>query len=102
MIRRWAAAGVMLGVLCSGLALSGAEAGPEQSVAPRELQARDIAGRWRVFGKPGDYALENAAVTAVVRKRDGWLTDLWRNTLILPTADPARTPTSTRSGSSIP
>jgi hypothetical protein len=45
----------------------------------------DLGDRLRVFATPGDYKLQNAAVTAVVRRRDGWLTELWRNQEMLPT-----------------
>ncbi len=45
-----------------------------------------VAGRLRVFGKPGDYALRNATCTAIVRKSDGWLVDFWRESDALPTA----------------
>src|SRR5262245_23527933 len=41
----------------------------------------------RVFGTPGDFKLANPDVTAVIRKRDGWLTDFWRNRAILPSLD---------------
>ncbi len=37
-----------------------------------------------MFAKAGDWALSNAQLTAVIRKRDGWLTELWRRPLILP------------------
>jgi hypothetical protein len=38
-----------------------------------------VAGRLRAMGRPGDFALRNRAVTAIVRKSDGWLVDFWPN-----------------------
>jgi hypothetical protein len=55
-------------------------------IAPAELTATDIGGRLRVFAQPGDYKLQNDVVTAVVRRADGWLTELWTNRARLPTA----------------
>lgn len=45
-----------------------------------------LAGRLRVMGKPGDLALRNRSVTAIVRKSDGWLVDFWPNKPTRPTA----------------
>lgn len=39
-----------------------------------------------MFAQAGDWALSSSQLTAVIRKRDGWLTDLWRRPLILPSA----------------
>lgn len=56
-------------------------------VAPSLLGPHDIGQRLRVFATPGDYKLANRDVTAVVRRQDGWLTELWRNRPHLPTTD---------------
>jgi hypothetical protein len=44
-------------------------------------------GRMRVFAEPGDFALANTAVTAVVRRTDGKLVDFWPNRPAAPTVD---------------
>ena len=38
-----------------------------------------VPDQMRVFAEPGDLALTNGQVTVVVRKKDGWLVDFWRN-----------------------
>lgn len=89
MKRRWhAAAGLALMAAGGALAAAGlVGAAPSAGGArPAPLTRADIGGRWRVFATPGDHKLQNAAVTAVIRRRDGWLTELWRNTAVLPTA----------------
>jgi hypothetical protein len=43
------------------------------------VTAATVAGRLRAMGRPGDFALRNQAVTAIVRKSDGWLVDFWPN-----------------------
>lgn len=57
-----------------------------QPVTPAPVQGRAFviaddfeSDQQRIFAAPGDLAIENAAVTLVVRKRDGWLIDLWHN-----------------------
>lgn len=35
--------------------------------------------RWRVGGKPGDLALRNRLVTAIISRDTGWLVDFWPN-----------------------
>ena len=62
-------------------------AGDPAAVAPRDVAASDVGTRMRVFAQPGDTLLENAQATAVVRRRDGWLVDFWRNRAIVPTVD---------------
>jgi hypothetical protein len=57
------------------------------AVVPSRLGPEDIGKRLRVFATPGDYKLANRDVTAVVRRQDGWLTELWRNRPRLPTTD---------------
>lgn len=54
--------------------------------APRAASAADLHGKQRVFAKPGDWAFGNSELTAVVRKRDGWLTELWRARPTVPSA----------------
>ncbi len=56
------------------------------TVSPSRLTAEDIGHKLRVFAAPGDFKLENELATAVVRKKDGWLTELWSNRATLPTA----------------
>ncbi len=50
------------------------------------LTSRTPGTRLRALGKAGDFGLRNQSVTAVVRKKNGWLIDFWRNTPTLPTA----------------
>jgi hypothetical protein len=57
------------------------------AVRPHAVTAREIGTRLRVFAKPGDWALSNPAATAVVRKSDGFLSDFWRNSAILPSSE---------------
>lgn len=47
----------------------------------------ELGNRLRVFATAGDWKLQNLAATAVIRKSDGWLTEFWRNPLVLPTSD---------------
>lgn len=68
-------------LLVAGTAASGDVPG----VQPGTLTRGDIGARLRVFGTPGDPKLQNALVTAVVRKSDGFLVDFWRNRPTLPT-----------------
>lgn len=68
-------------LLCASTATSG-DVG---SVRPKSLTAAEVGSRLRVFGTAGDPKLENADVTAVVRRTDGFLVDFWRNRPILPT-----------------
>ena len=51
-----------------------AAAGETLTATPRLLSCR-----WRVGGKPGDLALRNRAVTAVVSRETGELVDFWQN-----------------------
>jgi hypothetical protein len=44
-----------------------------------ELNQDLVAGWLRIGGKPGDLVLRNRSVTAIVRKRDGWLLDFFPN-----------------------
>ena len=44
-----------------------------------ELDQDLVAGWLRIGGKPGDLVLRNRSVTAIVRKRDGWLLDFFPN-----------------------
>jgi hypothetical protein len=86
-------AAIFAGVALALSALVAAQPQPP-GVAPGVVTSAEIGDRWRVFAKPGDYKLQNPAVTAVVRKQDGWLTDLWRNSAILPTAPQLGTETA--------
>ncbi|MCA9644334.1 MAG: CehA/McbA family metallohydrolase [Myxococcales bacterium] len=71
--------------LCLPLLASGLVQGePQPGVAPRKATAEELAAHTRVFAQAGDWALSNPQLTAVIRKRDGWLTDLWRRPMILP------------------
>lgn len=74
------------------LAVSASASAPAP-VPPAVLTAQDIGTRLRVFARPGDFKLSNRAITAVVRKRDGWLTELWRNGPVLPTVEQLGTTT---------
>ena len=49
------------------------------------LSDTEHASKLRVTASPGDPKLENGELTAVVRRRDGWLTELWPKRLRLPT-----------------
>src|SRR5687768_7916445 len=60
---------------------------------PKPLTASDAGERLRVFAGPGDYKLENTEITAVVRKRDGFLTELWQNRARLPSSEQLDTTT---------
>ncbi len=85
--------GIFLLLLAVASLVGLAHATDPAPVAPKALTAADIGGRLRVFARPGDYKLQNDAVTAVVRKSDGWLTELWRNHAILPTVEQLGTET---------
>lgn len=63
-------------------------AGTDAPKPPRvfTVTTATVAGRLRVMGKPGDLGLRNRAVTAIVRKSDGWLVDFWPNSPTPPTA----------------
>lgn len=54
---------------------------------------QDLATRLRVFGEAGDYKAESRELTLIVRKRDGWLVDLWRKRALLPTVEQLGTTT---------
>jgi len=69
------------------VAASAASGDGARSPSPHALTQAEIGTRLRVFAAPGDFALSNDDVTAVVRKQDGWLTELWRNRPILPTTE---------------
>jgi hypothetical protein len=84
----------IFGGLALALATLGGATQSAPGVAPGVVTSADIGDRWRVFATPGDYKLENHAVTAVVRKTDGWLTDFWRRSAILPTAPQLGTETA--------
>jgi hypothetical protein len=85
-LSRFAIGAIAFGGLVAIASLVAADAPPRSGIAPAILSAADIGDRLRVFAKPGDYKLQNVSVTAVVRKKDGWLTELWRNGAVLPTA----------------
>lgn len=51
---------------------------PRLPQGPFIIPADFNTDRERVFAAPGDFALANRHVTLVVRKRDGWLVDFWR------------------------
>jgi hypothetical protein len=76
-----------LALVALALGSFGAEGDGARSPAPAPLTSADIGGRLRVFAKPGDFALKNDVVTAVVRKSDGFLTEFWRNQPTLPTSE---------------
>jgi hypothetical protein len=79
-----------LSLAAAALAVGVSRAEPDftnQGPAPLPLTQPEIGGRLRVFAGAGDWKLQNPLVTAVIRKRDGWLTEFWRNTLVLPTSD---------------
>lgn len=71
----------LAGLLTATSALSG----DVPAARPAKLGRTDSGGRMRVFGTPGDPKLENAHVTAVVRRSDGFLVDFWKSRAILPT-----------------
>jgi hypothetical protein len=77
---------VILGALGSAALAAVALAQSRGFVRPAPLRSTDIGDRLRVFAKAGDYKLENQLVTAVVRRKDGWLTEFWQNRARLPTA----------------
>ncbi len=88
--KRWLPVAFGLAALAAaGFSLWPPAAGASETrgVAPTVLTQADIGARLRVFATPGDYKLENPHITAVVRKSDGWLTELWRNRDILPTVE---------------
>lgn len=66
----------------------------QTGVRPTPLASANPWGALRVFGEPGDLALENAEVSAVVRRRDGGLVDFLRRRATLPTVDPLGTTTN--------
>ncbi|MCC6663251.1 MAG: CehA/McbA family metallohydrolase [Polyangiaceae bacterium] len=76
---------VALGLVGLLLVSASATSADAPGVRPRALTKHDAAARLRVFGSAGDPTLENPAVTAVVRKTDGFLVDFWRNRPVLPT-----------------
>src|SRR5215211_1014193 len=62
----------------------GVLANPAAAVDPMlprafELTPELVAGWMRIGGKPGDLVLRSRSVTAIVRKRDGWLLDFFPN-----------------------
>ena len=69
------------------LSFTAIAADPPERVAPGLLTRNDIGNKLRVFALPGDYKLENSLVTAVVRKRDGSLTEFWPARPRIPTSD---------------
>ena len=54
----------------------------------------EFGSRLRVFARAGDYKLESPHLVAVVRKRDGWLVDLFRRRALLPTVEQLGTTTN--------
>lgn len=66
---------VALGLVGLLLVSASATSADAPGVRPRALTKHDAAARLRVFGSAGDPTLENPAVTAVVRKTDGFLVD---------------------------
>jgi hypothetical protein len=92
----------MLGIWAVAVAIASyavIAAGPQavapgpRGVAPASLTLNDIGTRLRVFAQPGDYKLQNPVVAAVVRKRDGWLTEFWPMRPRIPTSDQLGTET---------
>jgi hypothetical protein len=80
----------LLGVFTAVALVAGwstTRAGDPPVIEPRRVVPQDIGTRFRVFARPGDALLENTQATAVIRRRDGWLVDFWRNRPILPTAE---------------
>ncbi|MBX3183797.1 MAG: CehA/McbA family metallohydrolase [Polyangiaceae bacterium] len=67
-----------------------AEAGTADFVArpveARPARASDLNVMRRTFATPGDPTLKSAELTLMVRRQDGYLTELWRNRPFLPTA----------------
>lgn len=79
--------GVALGVGAPASTAAASGSSAPSSPPPRPAFAADAAllgGRLRVMGRPGDWVLQNAQVTAVVRQRDGALVDFWRNDAVPP------------------
>ncbi len=61
-----------------------------EALRPRgvfRVAAADLDHRLRVGARPGDLALRNSQVTAVVRRKDGSLVDFWRNEPTPPTTE---------------
>lgn len=77
----------LLGLLVALVAGSAAGGEAPRGPTPHALTKAEIGTRLRIFAKEGDFALSNGAITAVVRKKDGWLTELWRNRAVLPTSE---------------
>ena len=76
------AAVAALGVLAT-LALAPVQAEPAPAASRPGafgVTAAMLKCRLRVGGAPGDLAVSNRSVTAIVRRADGWLVDFWRNT----------------------
>lgn len=72
--------------LLSGLLSEPAVAVDAAPGQPFKVTQALVSGRLRVMGKPGDLALENRSVTAIVRRSDGWLVDFWPNRKTNPSA----------------
>jgi hypothetical protein len=59
----------------------------QATVVPAPVTSANAPAALRVSAEPGDLLLENAHVTAVIRKRDGALVDFVRKRATLPTSD---------------
>ncbi|MEZ4223153.1 MAG: CehA/McbA family metallohydrolase [Polyangiaceae bacterium] len=57
------------------------------AVTTGRVSKADVGTRLRVFAEAGDYKITSPELVAVVRKRDGWLVDLWRRRAFLPTVE---------------
>lgn len=98
-LRSWTPLGsacVLLALASGGLALApgavpatatpAAQSPTPAAVAPHPITAAELAGHTRLLAGPGDYALSNERITAVVRSRTGALTELWPAAPTLPSA----------------
>lgn len=75
-----------LAVASAGVALAQAADLPS-GVSVRPYRPSEGEGLLRLFAREGDLLLSNSEVSAVVRRRDGWLVDFWRERPRLPTAE---------------
>lgn len=91
-----AAAGRAIVGLATFLTLGAVPVGATPTAPSRAFVVTEevVAGRLRVFGRPGDLALRNRTCTAIVRKSDGWLVDFWRTDDAPPTAPQLKTLTA--------
>ncbi len=90
--RKLVAVVVACAALAATLAAVSAPA-PTPKVRAGLVRAGEFGSRLRVFAEAGDYKIQSPHLVAVIRKRDGWLVDLWQRRAFLPTVEQLGTTT---------